>query len=80
MLDNTIGFLLVVSTIQLISTTIFFFCFYIVGNKVAYEFKWRYLRALLLQDKQWYDSVQLEKLPTEFHYNIESIEDTAGKA
>ena len=80
MIDNTIGFLLVVSTIQLISTSIFFFCFYIVGNKVAYEFKWRYLRSLLLQDKQWYDSVQVEKLPTEFHYNIESIEDAAGKA
>ena len=80
MVDNTIGFLLVVSTIQLISTSIFFFCFWVVGNKVAYEFKWKYLRALLLQDKQWYDSVQVEKLPTEFHYNIESIEDAAGKA
>ena len=51
-----------------------------VGQKVAYEFKWRYLRALLLQDKQWFDNVQIEKLPTEFHYNLDAIEDAAGKS
>jgi len=51
-----------------------------VGQKVAYEFKWRYLRALLLQDKQWFDDVQVEKLPTEFHYNLDAIEDAAGKS
>jgi len=47
---------------------------------LVYEFKWRYLRALLLQDKQWYDTVKVEKLPTEFHYNLETIQDAAGKS
>ena len=80
MLEDTIVYVLLFPTIIFLSSAIFFFCFYIVGNKVAYEFKWRYLRALLLQDKQWYDSVQVEKLPTEFHYNIEIIKDASGKS
>ena len=80
MIENTVEFLVFISILQFVSSATFFFCFYIVGYKLVYEFKWRYLRALLLQDKQWYDTVQVEKLPTEFHYNLETIQDAAGKS
>jgi len=76
----TLTFFLLFPTVQFFTSAICFFCFYMVGQKVTYEFKWRYLRALLLQDKQWFDNVQVEKLPTEFHYNLDAIEDAAGKS
>jgi ATP-binding cassette, subfamily B (MDR/TAP), member 1 len=70
---------LVVAVGAFISSFVFWACFYIVGIKVSYEFKWRYFKAILKQDTEWYDSQSLNELPTEFHINITEIESSTGR-
>lgn len=57
----------------------FYFCFYVVGFKVSYELKWRYLQAVLRQDNEWFDKQDVESLPTNFHSNITIVEAATGK-
>ena len=49
---------------------IFWMAFIIIGAKISYELKWRYLKAVLSQDWAWYESKNIEELPTQINVNI----------
>ena len=59
---------------------IYFYCFYTIGQKTVYEYKWRYLKALLQQDTEWYDQQNSEELPSKVNSELKDIEFGSGKA
>ena len=63
----------------LISSFIFCLCFYIIGYKISYEYKWRYFNVILQQDVGWFETQNVNELPTEFHSNIAEIEGSTGR-
>ena len=67
------------AAVQFVSWSIFFMWFHLVGQKICYEVKSRYMKALLVQDNNWYDEQNLEKLPTIVHTNLNELENSAGK-
>ena len=69
----------ILSGIGGITCYIFWFSFMIIGSKISYELKWRYLRAVLSQDWNWYDRQNIEELPTKINVNITEVENATGK-
>ena len=59
---------------------IYFYCFYKIGQKTVYEYKWRYLKALLHQETEWYDERDAEELPSIVNAQLKDIEFGSGKA
>jgi len=55
-------------------------CFYIFGFKVSYELEWRYLKAILSQDEEWFETKNMESLPTEFYTNVAGVEAATGRS
>lgn len=47
--------------------------------KIAYEVKWRYMKALLSQDEEWYDQINCNELPSEINSNVAEIRGAIGK-
>ena len=45
-----------------------------------YEYKWRYLKALLHQETEWYDERDAEELPSIVNAQLKDIEFGSGKA
>lgn len=62
-----------------ISSFIFCVAFYVIGFKISYEFKWRYFKAILQQDVEWYETQSINELPTEFHSNLAEIAGSTGR-
>ena len=62
-----------------ISCLIFFVCLHLVGQKVSYEFRWRYMKSILTKDSEWFEDHNLEELPTQIHTNLNEIENSSGK-
>ena len=64
------------------ATTCFIYCvcFYILGNKICYELKWRYLLAILSQEQEWFAQRDVDELPTEVYTNLTEIEKATGKS
>ena len=58
----------------------YFYCFYTIGQKTVYEYKWRYLKALLQQETEWYDERNAEELPSIVNSELKDIEFGSGKA
>ena len=58
---------------------IFCMIFIIIGAKISYELKWRYLKAVLSQDCAWYERQNIEELPTQINVNIAEVENAIGK-
>ena len=58
---------------------IFWIIFIIIGSKISYELKWRYLKAVLSQDWAWYEKQNIEELPTQINVNITEVENATGK-
>ena len=58
---------------------IFCIIFIIIGAKISYELKWRYLKAVLSQDWNWYERQNIEELPTQINVNITEVENATGK-
>jgi hypothetical protein len=52
--------------------------FELVSKKLTYEMKWRSIKAILSQEVEWYDSQQLEILPTTINDQISQIEIMSG--
>ena len=50
-----------------------------VAQKLSYELKWRYLKAVLTQNEAWYEQINVEELPSRINFNISEIENAAGK-
>ena len=57
--------LAVAAAIQLVSCAISFLCFKLIGNKLQKELAARYLKSLMTQDQEYFDSKNIESLPTE---------------
>ena len=64
---------------QFVSWSIFFMWFHLVGQKICYEVKSRYMKAILIQDNNWSDEQDLEKLHATVHTNLNELENSAGK-
>ena len=58
---------------------IFCMMFIVIGAKISYELKWRYLKAVLSQDWAWYEAQNIEELPTQINVNMTEIENATGK-
>ena len=69
----------ILATIGGVTSYIFWMAFIVIGLKISYELKWRYLKAVLSQDWAWYDSQNIEELPTQINVNISEIENASGK-
>jgi hypothetical protein len=52
--------------------------FELVSKKLTYEMNWRSIKAILSQEVEWYDSQQLEILPTTINDQISQIEIMSG--
>lgn len=58
---------------------IHYMCFSLIGKKILSELKWRYLKAILSQDQEWFDSKDLDSLPTEVNANLCEVEGSTGR-
>ena len=58
---------------------IFCLIFIIIGAKISYELKWRYFKAVLSQDWNWYERQNIEELPTQINVNVTEVENATGK-
>jgi ABC-type multidrug transport system fused ATPase/permease subunit len=52
--------------------------FAFIGNKVVSELKWRYLKAILTKDMEWFDHQNVNKLPSEVFTNLSETEAALG--
>ena len=50
-----------------------------IGTKIVTELKWRYLKAVLSQETEWFDSQNVEELPSEIHANMKEVQGAAGR-
>lgn len=57
----------------------FYACLHLVGQKVTYEYRWRYMKALLTKDSYWFDEQNLEEIPGIVNTNLSEIESSSGK-
>jgi ABC-type multidrug transport system fused ATPase/permease subunit len=53
-------------------------CFAIIGDKVVRELKWRYLKAILTKEMEWFDQQNVNELPSEVFTNLTEIENALG--
>lgn len=58
---------------------ILYTCLHLVGQKVTYEYRWRYMKALLTKDSYWFDEQNLEEIPGIVNTNLSEIENSSGK-
>jgi ABC-type multidrug transport system fused ATPase/permease subunit len=58
---------------------IYSFCFSMIGAKIINELKWRYLKAILSQESEWFDQRNLEELPSEIHANLKEVQGATGR-
>ena len=70
---------LMVAGVLVVCSSIFVTCFHLVGQKVVYEIRWRYIRAILTKDTEWFESRNLEEIPSSIHANLIDIENGSGK-
>lgn len=70
--------MVVTAVVIFISSSIFNILFTLIGQKLSYEFKWRYLKALMTKDSAWYDSKDVNKLCAEIFIDCDSIQNGIG--
>jgi ATP-binding cassette, subfamily B (MDR/TAP), member 1 len=58
---------------------IYSFCFSMIGAKIINELKWRYLKAILSQETEWFDQRNVEELPSEIHANMKEVQGATGR-
>lgn len=51
----------------------------IVSHKASYELKWRYLKAILTKDAEWFDNQNVHKLPLDIYSNLDKAEHATGR-
>lgn len=74
-----IKWFLVLAAINFACWFIYYLCFINIGKKISYELKRRYLRAILMQEPEWFDKRTVEEIPTEVNTNIAIVEESSGK-
>ena len=74
------GFLcLGASGIVLITGFIYYLSFSLIGKRINYELRWRYILALMRQDTNWYDKQTLESIPTIIASGLKDVEVSSGR-
>ena len=68
-----------IAGVQTLCCTIFVTWFHLVGQKVVFEIRWRYLKALLTKDSEWYEERNIEEIPSIIYTNLIDIESGSGK-
>ena len=76
---DTVPWFLALAGSILVLWFIFCFWFYIVGFRLAYEFKWRYIKAILQQDVEWYESQDTNEIPSKYNTHIADVEASSGR-
>jgi ATP-binding cassette subfamily B (MDR/TAP) protein 1 len=71
--------LIIICGATLVLAYIYFAFFLMVGQRVVYEFKWRYLKGILLQDTRWFDKNNAQELPSRMNADLCGIESASGK-
>jgi hypothetical protein len=71
-------YIIVLGTAMLLSMLVSLTLFELVSKNLTYELKWRSIKAILSQEVEWYDSQQLEILPTTINDQISQIEVMSG--
>ena len=49
-----------------------------MGHKVSFEFKWRYIKAVLTKDIEWFDGQDVNSIAPEIFMNIDTVESATG--
>lgn len=70
----------IAAIIVFVSTTIAYISFSLIGIKTKYEIKWRYLKAILTKDAEWYESRNVNQLPSEVFTNLNEVQNATGIA
>ncbi|CAI2363387.1 unnamed protein product [Moneuplotes crassus] len=78
MVDNS-WFFTAIAVMSFFANFTHYVCFTMVGQKLGFELKWRYLRAILRQDTNWFESQNIEGIPSTFHKNMKEIETGLGR-
>jgi ABC-type multidrug transport system fused ATPase/permease subunit len=61
-----------------VTSFITYVCFFVIGDKVVRELKWRYLKAILTKEMEWFDKQNVNELPSEVFTNLTEIENALG--
>jgi len=72
-------YILVVGGVTCCCFFIFWVCLALVSKKVVYELKWRYMKAVLTQEAEWYEARRIEELPTQINTALSEVEMATGK-
>ncbi|CAI2362168.1 unnamed protein product [Moneuplotes crassus] len=72
-------YVLGIAGLSFVTNFIQYTCFTLVGKKIQYELRWRYIKSILIQDSSWYDKQNIESLPTIVHRNLKDIEIGCGR-
>jgi ABC-type multidrug transport system fused ATPase/permease subunit len=70
---------MIIGVHMVITAFIYSFCFSMIGTKIVTELKWRYLKAVLSQETEWFDKKNVEELPSEIHANMKEVQGAAGR-
>lgn len=76
---DSIYWFLVLAGINFACSFMYFISFTLIGRKICYELKKKYLKAILMQEPEWFDKRNVEEIPTEVNTNLAVVEESAGK-
>lgn len=62
-----------------IACILFVSSLHLVGQKVVYEVRLKYIRAIITKDSEWFEERNLEAIPTAIHTHLIDIENGSGK-
>jgi ATP-binding cassette subfamily B (MDR/TAP) protein 1 len=70
---------LIIGSLVWVFSFIFFTFWSIIAEKVGYEFKYRYLQAVLRQEAAWYDEKETLELPSKISQECAKIQKATGE-
>ena len=70
---------LILAGVLPIACILFVSSLHLVGQKVVYEVRLKYIRAILTKDSEWFEERNLEAIPSTIHTHLIDIENGSGK-
>jgi ABC-type bacteriocin/lantibiotic exporter with double-glycine peptidase domain len=61
-----------------VTSFITYISFAVIGDKAIRELKWRYLKAILTKEMEWFDQQNVNELPSGVFTNLTEIENALG--
>ena len=59
---------------------LYIYSFFSIGRKVVYEYRRKYMKALLVQESEWYDERNAEEIPSNVNSELKDMEFGSGTA